>query len=127
MNRALAKHLCLSLLIASTVGVSSIVGTATPAEAAKTKVAKKVTITDRMQDLSGQIDAGQKANELTLDEATDLRKKMDKIKAKVDKCESKNGGTLTYADQNSIEKDLNKVSTKIFSKKLDKRVAKPGH
>jgi len=127
MKRALVKHLSLSLLISSGFALSSMVAVAPQAEAKRLVVTKKVTITDRVQELSGRIDKSQKANELTLDEANDLRKKITKINEKIDKCQAKNAGALSYKDQNSVEKDLNKVSEKLLHCQLAKRVAKPGH
>jgi peptidoglycan hydrolase CwlO-like protein len=129
MNRALVKHLSLCLLLSASFSITFIVSTAPSAEAARTVRAakKKVTITDRVQELSDKIDAGQKDNELTLDEATDLHKKITKINEKIDKCQSKNGGKLSYKDQNSVEGDLNKVSVKLLKLQLAKRTAKAGH
>src|SRR5580700_5689895 len=109
MNRTLVMHVSLSLALTTSFVVTSTISLASLAEAKTLKVAKKeVTITDRIGELSKKIDLGQKNNELTLDEATDLRKKITKINEKIDKCQSKNGGKLSYKDQNGLEKDLNK-------------------
>jgi len=122
MHRSLLKNISLSLaVVAACATVLSVPGV----EAANKK--KPITITERIQELSSKIDAGQKSNELTLDEATDLRGKITKINEKIDKCQSKNAGKLSYKDENSIEKDLNKVSTKLFQQELAKRTAKPSH
>jgi TolA-binding protein len=129
MNRALVKHLSLCLLLANSLAVSSLTTiSSAPALAKGARAAKKpVTITDRVQELSAKIDAGQKANELTLDEATDLHKKIDKVNDRISKCQAKNAGKLSYKDENSIEGDLNKVSVKLLKLQLAKRTAKPGH
>jgi len=128
MNRALVKHLSLCLLLSgSLVSVSIMSSSPLPAYARSRAAKKKVTITDRVQELSAKVDAALKANELTLDEATDLRKKLTKINEKIDKCQAKNGGALSYKDQNSVESDLNKVSVKLLKEQLAKRTAKPGH
>ncbi|MBU6455084.1 MAG: hypothetical protein KGS72_25155 [Cyanobacteria bacterium REEB67] len=118
MNRAIVKHFALCLVLSA--GFASV-ASVPDAQAAK----KKVTITDRIEELTKKVNAGQKANELTLKESEDLRDKLEKINARIEKCKTKNGGKLSYKDQNSIEKDLNKVSIKITTKELAKRTAKP--
>jgi len=126
MNRSFVKHV--SLCLALSVGLASATSLLSPSGAMAARVAKKaVTITDRIQELSKKIDAGQKANELTLSEADDLRNKITKVNEKIDKAQSKNGGKLSYKDQNSVEKDLNKVSVKMLQEQLSKRTAKPSH
>jgi len=128
MNRTLAMHVGLCLALSTGFAVAATISLPSLASAKTLKVAKKeVTITDRIGELSKKIDLGQKNNELTLDEATDLRKKITKINEKIDKCQSKNGGKLSYKDQNSVEKDLNKVSVKLLQEQLSKRTAKPSH
>jgi hypothetical protein len=86
--------------------------------------ARKWTITQRESALIKQIDAGQKSGELTLKEATNLRDNHAKILDKANKMKAKNGGKLSYADENKLEKQLNKLSDDIHSKKLQKRVEK---
>ena len=124
MNSALVKHLGLCLSLAAGFAVVA----ATPdAQAARAShpVKKKYTITDRIEDLTKKVNDGQKNNELTLKEADDLRGKIEKVSARIDKCKTKNGGQLSYKDLNSLEKDLNKVSVKVHSQQLNKRTAKP--
>lgn len=122
---SLVKPLSLCLVLSCGLALTSVTVTAAPAEAKK--LAKKpMTITDRIEELSKKIDAGQKANELTLDESEDLRKSMTKLNEKIDKWKEKNGGKLSYKDQNSAEKELNKISLKLQKKQLEKRLAKPG-
>ncbi|MBS1992394.1 MAG: hypothetical protein JSS86_16565 [Cyanobacteria bacterium SZAS LIN-2] len=125
--KPLLKHLSLALVLSSTFAATVVVAGAPQADARGGKVTKKpMTITDRIEELSKKIDAGQKANELTLDEADDLRKKITKLNEKIDKWKAKNGGKLSYKDQNAAEKDLNKVSVKLLEKQLAKRTEKPG-
>jgi len=125
--KPLLSHLSLSLILSTSLASSLVAVTSIEAEARGAKVTKKpMTITDRIEELSKKIDAGQKANELTLDEAEDLRKKITKLNEKIDKWKEKNGGKLSYKDQNNAEKDLNKVSVKLLDKQLAKRTAKPG-
>ncbi len=88
--------------------------------------AKEWSIDDRQQALMQQINEGQKANELTVKEAKNLRKdlanlakKKANMKAKADK---KN--VLTKENQTELEGDLNKISVEIQKLKLEKRVQK---
>jgi len=128
MNRMFVKHLGLCLALSVGFAAAATVSSTPGVEAKTLRVAKKaVTITDRIEELSKKVDAGQKANELTLDEATDLHKKITKINEKIDKCQGKNAGKLSYKDQNAVEKDLNKVSVKLLQEQLAKRTAKPSH
>ena len=112
MNRTFFQRLCLVLVLST--GFSAIVCSES-AEAAK-----KYTITERIDALSARVNAGQKSGELTLKEADDLRNNSE-----IDKYKSKNGGKLSYANENVVEKDLNKVSLKLTKKELSKRVDKP--
>ncbi len=117
MNRTFVKHLSLCLALAT--GFSAIV-LAPSAEAAR-----KYTITKRVNALTWKVNAGQKSGELTLKEADDLRSKLSDVNNKIAKCQAKNGGKLSYADENAVEKDLNKVSLRVEKKELAKRVSKP--
>ena len=81
-----------------------------------------VTLATRRRLLNDKkINAAYEANQLTLQEADDLRDKMKKIKTKEEKMKDKNGGKLSYENLTSIEKDLNGVSDKLHKKMLDKR------
>jgi hypothetical protein len=117
MNRTFFQRLCLVLVLST--GFSAIVCSES-AEAAK-----KYTITERIDALSARVNAGQKSGELTLKEADDLRNKIANVNSEIDKYKSKNGGKLSYANENVVEKDLNKVSLKLTKKELSKRVDKP--
>mgnify|MGYP000113432034 CR=1 FL=1 len=117
MNFTKAASFCLSLIMAT--GMSALVSV-TDASAKP-----KVTITMRIERLSAKISKGQKSKELTLKEADHLREDISDINARIEKAKEKNGGKLSYADQNKIEKDLNKVSLKITKNSLNKRTANP--
>jgi hypothetical protein len=117
MNRTFLKHL--SLCLAVSTGLGAIV--CSPNAEAK----RKYTITNRIDALSSKVNAGQKSGELTLKEADDLRGKISDVNSRIDKYKSKNGGKLSYANENTIEKDLNGVSLKLTKKELAKRAAKP--
>lgn len=84
--------------------------------------AKKWTIYERQVRLVKEIDAGKKSGDLTLTEAADLKVRESKISDKIEKMKGKNGGKLSYADENKIEKDLNHLSLLIQKHKLEKRV-----
>jgi len=85
----------------------------------------KYTITERQETLNKKISFGQRSGELTLKEADSLRDRSSNIDQRIAKMKEKNGGKLSYRDQNIIEKDLNKLSLSISKKELSKRAAKP--
>jgi hypothetical protein len=84
--------------------------------------AKKWTVTQRQQALSMEIDKAFRTNQLTLKEADGLKREVIKITNREQKMRSKNGGKLSYEDDNQLEKDLNDVSVKLHKKQLEKRV-----
>jgi hypothetical protein len=87
-----------------------------------TAEARKVTITQRQQMIVAKIASSERSGELTKDEAISLKNEDAKITEKITVMKNKNGGKLSYADINQIEKDLNKLSEKLQKKSLDKRV-----
>lgn len=96
-----------------------------PADARKKHPAvggEPYSIADREVVLDKKINEAYSANQLTLQEADDLRGKMKKIKDKEQKMKDQNGGKLSYSDNTSLEKSLNDVSNKLHKKMLDKRV-----
>jgi hypothetical protein len=105
-----------ALLVASSVGFLS--------SNVDAKTDKKWTITERSEALKKEVDAGQKAGELTAKESESLKEQAGKIDAKIVKMKSKNDGKLSYDNENSLEKDLNKLSLRIQKLKLEKRVQK---
>jgi hypothetical protein len=117
MNRAFIKHISLCLVLSTGLG---LIVSSPNAEARR-----HYTITNRINALSSKINAGQKANELTLKEADSLRGDIADINSKIDKDKSKNGGKLSYRDENIVEKKLNSVSEKLQKKELAKRAARP--
>lgn len=85
--------------------------------------AKKVTITQRQQMIMAKIARSEKSGDLTKDEAVSLRNEEAKIVERETVMKNKNGGKLSYANINDLEKDLNKLSAKLQKKELAKRVA----
>lgn len=86
--------------------------------------AKKWTVTQRQEALSKEINAGQKSGDLTAKEADALKEQAAKIEAKIVKMKAKNDGKLSFDNENTLEKDLNKLSMRIQKLKLEKRVQK---
>lgn len=84
--------------------------------------AKKLTVTQRHDILSNRINCAQKAGNLTLKEANDLREDLADVCERQSRMKADNGGKLSYADITKIEKDLNGISNKIHKKHLAKRV-----
>ncbi|MBY0358235.1 MAG: hypothetical protein K2W82_09565 [Candidatus Obscuribacterales bacterium] len=84
--------------------------------------AKKLTVTQRHDILSNRINSAQKAGNLTLKEANDLREDLADVCERQNRMKADNGGKLSYADITKIEKDLNGISNKIHKKHLSKRV-----
>jgi hypothetical protein len=111
-----AKGLALGLTLAMALGLC-----VSPDALAK----KHYTITSRITALEHRINAGQKANELTLKEANSLRDDISDVNGKIAKYKSKNGGKLSYKDENTVEKKLNDVSIALQKKELAKRAARP--
>ncbi len=83
--------------------------------------ARKYTIYDRQVALEKKIDKAYKDNQLTLKEADNLKGKIKSVKEEEEKMKNKNGGKLSYEDNTTLEKDLNKISDKLHRKMLDKR------
>ena len=85
--------------------------------------AKQWSIEDRQTQLMQDINAGQKAKELTNKEARKLRSDLADIardKAKLKAASSTQ--TLTKEDQAKLEGELNDASLKIKKQKMEKRV-----
>jgi hypothetical protein len=80
------------------------------------------TVTERQQALLAEINTAQKANQLTLKEADNLRDDQRKIVEKEQSMKDKNGGKLSVKDNTSLERSLNDLSNRLHKKVLDKRV-----
>src|SRR5271170_4247599 len=85
---------------------------------------KTWTVTERSEALKKDIASGQKSGDLTAKQADDLRIQAGKIDSKMVKMKAKNDGKISVDDQNTLEKDLNKLSLRMQKLKLDKRVQK---
>lgn len=84
--------------------------------------APRYTISQRHQALIAKINRFQRSGELTLREANSLKEDDQDIRRREAKMRSRNGGKMSYADINKIERELNDLSNKIHRKALNKRV-----
>lgn len=84
--------------------------------------ARRYTITQRHEILAAKINRMEKAGELTLREARNLRDDNQDVWQKVRRMKARNGGKLSYKNIAEIEKDLNSISNRIHKKALEKRV-----
>jgi GTP1/Obg family GTP-binding protein len=87
-------------------------------------VKKTITVTERQEALFKEINADFKASQLTLEEKNDLIAQHQKIIDKENAMKAKNGGKLSYDDNNKLEKSLNDLSVKLQKKVLAKRINK---
>lgn len=84
--------------------------------------ARRYTITQRHQILAAKINRMERAGELTLREARDLRDDNQDVWQKVHRMKARNGGKLSYKNIAEVEKDLNRISSRIHKKALAKRI-----
>lgn len=82
-------------------------------------LAKKWTVTERIQKLSGQIDEGRKANELTTKQVDNLKGMVTDLQQKMDKMKEKNGGKLSVPDTKKLHDDMTDLSVKIYRQRLE--------
>lgn len=87
----------------------------TPPEA----VAKKWTVTERIQKLSKEIDEGRAANELTSKQVEALKNSIDDIKTKMEKMKEKNGGKISVPDTKKLHDEMTALSVKIYKQRMD--------
>ncbi|PZM79226.1 MAG: hypothetical protein DKT66_22365 [Candidatus Melainabacteria bacterium] len=101
------------------LAILSVLQFASQPSEAKTR---RYTITQRHEILAAKINRMERAGELTLREARDLRDDNQDVWKKVSRMKARNGGKLSYENIAEVEKDLNKISNKIHKKALEKRV-----
>jgi polyhydroxyalkanoate synthesis regulator phasin len=80
------------------------------------------TVEARSEKLMQEINDGQKNGELTLKEAQQLRSDLAEVAHRKHKLTGNDAGKMSDDDKNTIEKMLNKVSTKLKKLELAKRV-----
>ena len=109
-------------LVALTITALSLSAVTTLVQPTEAQARRHYTITQRQEMLRKEVNAGQKANELTLKEADALRDRLTGITEDEAKMKAKNGGKLSYKDEGKIEKKLNSISVDMTKQKLAKRV-----
>lgn len=82
-------------------------------------MAKKWTVSERIERLSKEIDKGKESGELTTKQIESLNKQMGKVKAKIEKMKASNEGKLSYPDVSKLHKELNGISARIHKQRLD--------
>lgn len=82
-------------------------------------LAKKWTVTERIEKLSSDIDAGRKANELTVKQVDTLKKMVADINEKIEKMKAKNGGKLSVPDTKKLHDQMTGLSVKLLKMQLD--------
>ncbi len=102
----------LSLTIACSIALVSFL---MPTEV----LAKKWTVTQRIEKLSKEIDEGRKANELTTKQVDALKKMVVDITGKMDKMKVKNGGKLSIPDTKKLHDEITDLSVKIYKQRLE--------
>lgn len=99
----------------TTIAVALLVMVASPQSA----LAKKWTVTQRVEKLSAEIDEGRKANELTVKQVESLKKDIADLKERMDKMKAKNGGVLSVPDTKKLHDDMTDLSVKILRMRLN--------
>lgn len=85
--------------------------------------AEKFSITDRQQILSAKAERALQNRHLTLEEFNDIQEDLAKLEGRIEKMKAENGGSLSYENMESLERDLNHISVQLHKKQLAKRVA----
>lgn len=82
-------------------------------------LAKRWTVTQRIEKLSAEIDEGRKANELTTKQVESLKKDIAAIKERIAKMKAKNGDKLSLPDTKKLQDDMTDLSVKIVRTRLN--------
>lgn len=85
-------------------------------------LAKTYTVEDRQLKLMEEINAAQRANQLTVKEAKKLRKDLADVARDKKSMLAKGKGKLSDDDSAKLESELNDVSNKLLKLQLAKRV-----
>lgn len=104
-NNLIAITACLAVVVCSFASPAAL--------------AKKWTVTQRIEKLSGEIDEGRKANELTVKQVESLKKNVADIKEHMEKMKAKNGGVLSVPDTKKLHDDMTDLSVKIVRTRLN--------
>ena len=82
-------------------------------------LAKKWTVTQRIEKLGAEINEGRKANELTVKQMTELQDEITSMKARMEKMKEKNGGKLSVPDTKKLHDDMTDISVKMTRMRLN--------
>ena len=82
-------------------------------------LAKKWTVTERIEKLSKEIDEGRTANELTTRQVETLKTMVTNVTERMDKMKVRNGGKLSVPDTKKLHDDMTNLSVKIYRQRLD--------
>ncbi len=82
-------------------------------------LAKKWTVTERMDKLTAEVKEGRKANELTDKQVENLNKDMAAVKAKIETMKAKNAGQLSVPDTRKVHQMLNDISVNTLRFRLE--------
>lgn len=82
-------------------------------------LAKKWTVTDRLEKLSAEVKEGRRAYELTDGQVESLNKEIAGIRSRIEKMKARNAGQLSIPDTRRVHQMLNDVSIKILRLRLE--------
>ncbi len=82
-------------------------------------LAKKWSVTERIDRLSKDIDEGAKANELTTKQVETLKKMAADIKERMETMKAKNSGKLSLPDTRKLHNEMNDLSVKTLRDRLE--------
>lgn len=105
------RHLMIAL-IAVAVSTASLVASP-PAFAAK------LSVPQRIERLTKDIDAARAADELTGEQQMNLRDELKAVSEKVQKVKDRNKGNLPEGDSRKLHRTLNDISLKTFQMRLE--------
>jgi len=82
-------------------------------------LAKRWTVTQRIDKLSAEVKEGRKANELTDKQVEILNKDITDVQAKITTMKEKNAGQLSIPDTRKVHQMLNDISIKNLRMRLE--------
>jgi|AGTN01.1.fsa_nt_gi hypothetical protein len=81
--------------------------------------AAKLSVPQRIERLTKDIDAARTADELTGEQQMNLRDELKAVSEKVQKIKEKNNGNLPEQDSRKLHRTLNDISVKTFQLRLE--------
>lgn len=101
------------LAIIATVLLATVTFVSEPA------LAKRWTVTQRVEKLSAEIEEGRKANELTVKQCESLKSSIVSLKEKMEKMKARNGNKLSVPDTKKLHDEMTDLSVKILRMRLE--------